>query len=456
MGDKVKVALIRTTGNVYAYDTIRQMNLETNNYRDLLDGTEFDPESDIIVLQDPVRDLNSQQRHDEYWYVRNKIAWVELLGELPHDANSQKDTQTQLKEAHEKSELKIHDPAAERILKEMERLEREDEERLTKSQAPTAPAKMLFEDEEMTASKKKATTAAASLTSTAVDVRVKDAEQVLSEKEQQYERLRDKHEKGYVRINTSLGALDFELYTHVAPKACENFIAHAKAGYYNSVVWHRVIKGFMCQSGDPTGTGRGGQSIWGKPFEDEFDDSLSFDSRGLLACANKGIHTNGSQFFITFAPTPHLNHKHTIFGKLIGGDDILSNLEKVPTGAKDRPVDPIPRIESMIVTVDPFERDTKRQEHKKRKEAVRDATREENSKIGQWYSAPQPKLAVVREGAKVGKYLPPVNSALNGRDRTIEAGDKQGRKRSLPTDLTNASRQPSKRARKGQFDFSRW
>ena len=109
-------------------------------------------------------------------------------------------------------------------------------------------------------------------------------------------------------------------------------------GYYNGLIFHRVIKGFMVQGGDPTGTGRGGQSIWGKPFEDEFSPDARFDTAGLLAMANSGPGTNGSQFFITTTKAPWLNNHHTIFGKVTKGYDVVAKIESVPTGPGDRPI----------------------------------------------------------------------------------------------------------------------
>jgi peptidylprolyl isomerase len=141
-----------------------------------------------------------------------------------------------------------------------------------------------------------------------------------------------------VRLETSLGAITLRLYDNLAPKAVENFVGLAKKGYYDGVTFHRVIPGFMMQGGDPTGTGMGGRSIWGKPFEDEISDSLQFDRRGILAMANGGPSTNGSQFFITFAPTAWLNGHHTIFGEVIDGWDVLDAAEKVEIGPKDKPV----------------------------------------------------------------------------------------------------------------------
>lgn len=141
-----------------------------------------------------------------------------------------------------------------------------------------------------------------------------------------------------VVLETTQGVIEIKLMPDVAPKACENFIKLAGSGYYNGLIFHRVIKGFMIQGGDPTGTGRGGQSIWKKPFTDEVNASVAFDSPGIIAMANAGPNTNGSQFFITCTPVPHLNMRHTIFGKVISGYDVVQKIEKTPTGEMDKPL----------------------------------------------------------------------------------------------------------------------
>eukprot|EP01086_Lenisia_limosa_P015284 TRINITY_DN4814_c0_g1_i1.p1 TRINITY_DN4814_c0_g1~~TRINITY_DN4814_c0_g1_i1.p1 ORF type:complete len:158 (-),score=33.34 TRINITY_DN4814_c0_g1_i1:35-508(-) len=141
----------------------------------------------------------------------------------------------------------------------------------------------------------------------------------------------------HVTLNTSMGAFVIELYEDHAPKTCQNFRELARKGYYNNVVFHRIIKGFMIQGGDPTGTGRGGQSIWGGKFEDEFHPSLKHTGAGILSMANSGPATNGSQFFITLAPTPHLDGKHTIFGRIHSGMDVVKRMGLVPTDSQDRP-----------------------------------------------------------------------------------------------------------------------
>ena len=119
-----------------------------------------------------------------------------------------------------------------------------------------------------------------------------------------------------VVLKTTMGDLELELFPKIAPLAVENFMTHIKEGYYNGVAFHRIIKDFMIQGGDPTESGAGGESIWHKDFKDEFVDK-TFDRPGVLAMANRGPGTNGSQFFITTVPTPWLNGHHTIFGQLL-------------------------------------------------------------------------------------------------------------------------------------------
>ena len=140
-----------------------------------------------------------------------------------------------------------------------------------------------------------------------------------------------------VCLETNQGMIEIKLFVDVAPKACENFLSLVKNHYYDGIIFHRVIKDFMIQTGDPTGTGRGGQSIWKKPFQDEFRADVAFDKEGILAMANAGPNSNGSQFFITTIKTPWLNMHHTIFGEVIKGMDIVKKIENVKTGLMDKP-----------------------------------------------------------------------------------------------------------------------
>ena len=141
----------------------------------------------------------------------------------------------------------------------------------------------------------------------------------------------------HVVFETTEGKIVFALKPEIAPKACENFVGLVQKGYYDGVSFHRVIRGFMIQGGDPSGTGRGGQSIFGRSFEDEFKPNVVFDRAGLLAMANAGPNTNGSQFFITTVPTPHLNGRHTIFGEVVEGMNVVRKIENSEVDMRSKP-----------------------------------------------------------------------------------------------------------------------
>lgn len=146
-------------------------------------------------------------------------------------------------------------------------------------------------------------------------------------------------DKKTITLETNQGIISLELLPDVAPKACENFTKLVEKGYYDGLIFHRVIRGFMIQGGDPTGTGTDGESIWGEPFEDETSPDVSFDAPGILAMANAGPDTNGSQFFITTVPTHHLDGRHTIFGRVSSGMDVVKRIENTPTDSSDRPIE---------------------------------------------------------------------------------------------------------------------
>jgi cyclophilin family peptidyl-prolyl cis-trans isomerase len=162
--------------------------------------------------------------------------------------------------------------------------------------------------------------------------------------------------KGKVVVQTTAGPLDIELWPKEAPKAVRNFVQLCLEGYYDGTLFHRVIKSFLVQGGDPTGSGTGGESIYGAPFADEFHTRLRFNHRGLVACANAGTpHSNGSQFFISLDRCDWLDKKNTIFGK-VTGDSIfnLLALADIETDKDDRPVYP-QKILSVEVLWNPFD-----------------------------------------------------------------------------------------------------
>ncbi|WFD01568.1 peptidylprolyl isomerase [Malassezia obtusa] len=150
-----------------------------------------------------------------------------------------------------------------------------------------------------------------------------------------------KHQVTAATIHTTVGDIHLQLYPDRTPKTVENFVGLAKKGYYDGIIFHRVIKKFMLQTGDPLGDGTGGESLWGREFEDEFDPELRHDKPYTLSMANAGPNTNGSQFFITTVPTPWLDDKHTVFGRATGGLEVIHQIEHTPVRRGDRPIDPI-------------------------------------------------------------------------------------------------------------------
>jgi peptidylprolyl isomerase domain and WD repeat-containing protein 1 len=151
-------------------------------------------------------------------------------------------------------------------------------------------------------------------------------------------------------IETSMGEIHIKLFAKDCPKTVENFVTHARNGYYNNVLFHRVIKSFMIQTGDPDGNGTGGESIWGGEFEDEFSALLRHDLPFTVSMANHGPNTNGSQFFITTVPCPWLDNKHTVFGRVFRGMDTVQSIENVKVDFDDKPLMDIRVLTIKIIT----------------------------------------------------------------------------------------------------------
>ncbi|GAA5957162.1 hypothetical protein JCM8115_003975 [Rhodotorula mucilaginosa] len=355
--DHTAIAAIKTTGNVYARESIDRLNLKPNNLHDLLTDEPF-TRKDVIMLQDP---LNLDKKDvSKFDYVRRALKVDDADGGALSGIN-------------------VEASGIGRVLKTLEKgkqdkLDKAAEEQAAKAAAAgtSKPATSTSNASAVVASTSSGATAfpaynqapistnrtAAAFTSTSAAVSTKSENAKWDEEYLMYEEVKDRAEKGYARMVTNYGALNFELYANVAPKACYNFLSLARDGYYANIKFHRLIPGFMLQGGDPTGTGRGGESRWGKPFEDEFQarNAYKHDQRGVLSMANSGPNTNGSQFFITFRERcDHLNGKHTVFGRLVGGQDVLDKIERVPIDpATDRPLKPVTLID-VEVFGDPFE-----------------------------------------------------------------------------------------------------
>lgn len=305
--DSTHIIFIRTSGNVYAYDTIEKLNIKPQIWKDLVSEDGFS-RADIITIQNP---------------FRARIAYGNRIGLQSGDSNVS---------------IKVQNKTAQYKAK-------------TLSKAADEPKKPVPPQAVAPYSTGRA---AASLTSTCLSPITSNTRATLSF-EDYILRPKKVPYKGFAKIISSLGDMTVELVAEYAPKAVYNFIMLSKDGKYDDTIFHRNVPRFMVQGGDPTGTGRGGESFWGKDFEDELNTNLRHDDRGIMSMANSGRNTNNSQFFITYRPAPELDRKHTIFGRLIDGFGTLDRIEKSEVKSIDTPVTPI-RILNISVHVDPFER----------------------------------------------------------------------------------------------------
>eukprot|EP00056_Hartaetosiga_gracilis_P021424 m.24074 g.24074 ORF g.24074 m.24074 type:complete len:580 (+) comp9070_c0_seq1:98-1837(+) len=267
---------------------------------------------------------------------------------------------------------------------------------------------------------------------------------------------------GKVVMETSFGDIEIELWTKECPLACRNFIQLCMEGYYNKVIFHRIIKDFIIQGGDPTGTGDGGSSIYGKPFRDEFHQRLKFTRRGMVGCANAGANDNSSQFFITLEKAPELNSKHTLFGK-ITGDTIFNVLHmgNVATDRNDRPRDP-PFIIKTEVLNNPFKdivprKLTQREvdaddDEKKKKKKKRKVKAIKNFKLMSFGEEAEEEEAVV---TKVGKGLVSAHDA--GGDETLASAEasREMNKELLEADVAKILQKKKKDAKKKREKLER-
>jgi peptidyl-prolyl cis-trans isomerase-like protein 2 len=470
--DSTRICAIKTTGNVYCTDAVDELCVKAKNWKDLLTDEPF-KRSDVITLQDP---LNLKSRTlDNFDHVKRgvdvKALRVATAGEDGGNINTNQvsedmrrvlDTlgsdeakvigarggssameaaqvaldlaKKKEKEANEKKGIENKpDPTDNsHLLRAPEyiapadlvkfkpgastwdtsiggkldiRPEKEKAKRLAEMAPYLVPLKTKVNEMRTTGH------SAMGFTSTTMEAYTKNhrAEEIV---------WYNPTKKGYIRLHTNFGDLNIELHCDKAPRTCENFITLAEKGYYDGVKFHRSIKHFMLQGGDPTGTGRGGHCIWGETFADELrNNHYKHDDRGVLSMANSGPNTNGSQFFITYKPAPHLNGKHTVFGRVVGGMETLTKIEQVETDSSDRPLKTI-KINSCTIFTNPYaemrEEEVKKEEEeeaaKVKAEEMRSGTGQ--GKRGAWWSDPAAALGASKDSSTaqassrvVGKYV---------------------------------------------------
>ncbi|KAK2372525.1 peptidyl-prolyl cis-trans isomerase CYP65 [Trifolium repens] len=438
------IVAVKTTGNVFCYEAVKELNIKTKNWKELLTDEAF-TKNDLITIQNP--NALDQKVLLDFDHVKQNLKvddeeQQKMNSDPTYNINMSGDIKQMLKElgTEEGKETALHGGGGGKAQKERAAAlaailaARSQVKEDSKSNPDGAPQALSIVDaasaavhgrsaaaakassSDKTAAriamhvagdrapvnakmvKSRYTTGAASrsFTSTSYDpVTKNDYEYVKVEK--------NPKKKGYVKLHTTHGDLNIELHCDIAPRACENFITLCERGYYNGVAFHRSIRNFMIQGGDPTGTGRGGESIWGKPFKDELNSKLVHSGRGVVSMANSGPHTNGSQFFILYKSANHLNFKHTVFGVVVGGLTTLAAMEKVPVDDSDRPLEEI-KITGVTTFVNPYTEPDEEEEEANAKE--KNANDEENDKVGSWYSNPGAGTSESGgTGGGVGKYL---------------------------------------------------
>jgi peptidyl-prolyl cis-trans isomerase-like protein 2 len=381
------IVAIKKTGNVYCGEAVEELNVKAKNMRDLLTDEAF-TKKDILVLQDPkdlrgktVKDFDHVKKHRLVAGEDGKAApgsaggvnavgqdaerVLKLVRDPQKNEKDEKDkTSTILyrsEPARKRYELVSYKPGTSTWNTDANQHDKPDDTNATNGKTIPSPYSREYRQTNVTLGG-----ASKSLTSTAVNLALSNE----MTKELIY--LRPKS-KGYVRLHTNLGDVNIEIHCDLVPKTCENFMALAAHGYYDGCVFHRSIPNFMIQGGDPTGTGKGGTNIFGGEgmLEDEMHQSLKHDARGVVSMANSGKNTNGSQFFILYKSARHLDRKHSVFGKVVGGFDVLAKMEKVATDDKDVPAEEI-RIERCTIFANPYEEMIQEEEKKKMEQEKKD------------------------------------------------------------------------------------
>ncbi|AFZ79535.1 peptidyl-prolyl cis-trans isomerase, putative [Theileria equi strain WA] len=355
------VVTVKQSGHVYGYSTLKEVAKKESDglMHDPLTGIPF-KNSDIITLQSP---------------HKLELRTISLFKHLSMFSSDDKEAPKQVIRGNSMYNT---------IVGQFDTLEAKGVEKDPKPVADK-PKHSLFTTGNLSTS----------FTSTAINTAYTSEyrnQTVFEVREPLYALVKKQKLKAYVKLVTSDGDLNLVLHTDRVPLTCDNFLQHCEDGYYNDTIFHRCVPNFMIQGGDPTGTGRGGESAFytrakrdnldeqvPKYFKDEFDNTLYHVGVGVLSMANKGKHTNGSQFFITFNTCEHLDHKHTVFGKTVGGLELLKKWSEMKVDDDERPKNP-PKIIKTIVYSNPFT--TVQEQEKERKD------KEQVPKITQWIFDP--------------------------------------------------------------------
>lgn len=374
-----KIVANKKTGHVYLYEAYHELNLKPSYFRDLLTDEPFDKDEEIVTIQDPAL-AGTKWKVSEFYHIKNRLKIDD------------EDTTSTIRDIDQsavlKSSLEEYKSKADKIMSTFDRIIGGNNTQAKSDSDHTKLDKInsaVYSDGALSSS----------VTCTIAPIISGQKAALLDEEQILYPRIK---KKGYVQMVTNFGPLNLELYCDRTPKTCHNFLKLASRGYYDDTIFHRLIKNFILQGGDPTGTGAGGQSAWGEPFRDECHADLKHEGSGVLAMANSGPNTNKSQFYITLKGVwDHLDGKHTVFGRVVGGYATLERIgNEVEVDKKDRPKSEV-KILQITKYVDPFEESEKAIE-KERKASEKQSQKDSNTGIG-------PKEPAKKFRSGVGAYI---------------------------------------------------
>lgn len=445
--DHSHVVMNAISGHIYSFDAADQLNRKTKNFKDLMSGQPF-KWTDIVTIQDPD---DSEAREIAKFFYMQKGQQEEVIAEVTHreskiSADQKKDTlrtNAAISRIYEEKARIAEEKAKEDGEKAAARKEEDDKATKLKEMEVAkglVPVKKVNERYTSGAVAESFTSTTRNLT-TQNELRLQTEDEALLEL---YETVRKKKAKGYVRVITSEGMLNIEVHCDMAPRTSDNFLRLCEREYYDNTPFHRLVHNFVIQGGDPTGTGRGGQSAFegGHPFKDEFDARLTHKGPGVVSMANNGKNTNKSQFFVSLKSCEHLDLKHSVFGRVVGGLQLLEVFNRWETDEKDRPKKPIKLLRTEVFK-NPF------------REAIAEAAKPKVEKevdpVATWFSNRRDPMQEHRNrmSGEVGKYL-------EERPLPPARGEKPAGQELSAEEMEYAGvTAKSKRARTG-FDFSKW
>eukprot|EP00978_Attheya_sp_CCMP212_P011137 scaffold27255_cov55-Attheya_sp.AAC.3 len=412
--DNTKIVAVCTGPNdayVYSYEAVHELNIKPKHYEDLTTGQPFHRKKDLILLQDPADDAHTALRNINNFKHTATLRAQEQ--QTSRDDIRHSVTATRILEKIDKRKRDEANDEAQRKKKRDNDSKQQDENTVTKPK--------IFTDElmgsQMTSGK-----CSGSFTSTVMEITNENEAREVTDKElqqAQFAALRKLKKKGFVTLHTNMGKIGLEIHCDMAPRTATNFLGLAAMGAYDGTTFHRSIRNFMLQGGKPPSSKKE-TSLWGDPFVDEFDDRLTHAGSGIVSMANAGPGTNKRQFFITYKSAPHLDRKHSVFGRVVEGLEVLKVMETVPTDKKDRPRHEI-QIERVEVLTNPIpeaEELERRRVQERAHQKQRDQEQRRASALGQTI---KPKKD--REVSASSGDLEPSNSEHETNNKDMDTGN---------------------------------